>query len=172
MHQWTGSSLVQVMACRLFGAKPFPEPMLVYCWLDYWPQVSVKFESEFYHFHSRRYIWKCCLLNWRPFCPGGDELIYTHDRSFTYGVRPSAGTLLTSKCNPGQNDHHFTQDIFKCIFLNKDVLISIKISLKFIPNGPISNIPQLVQIMAWHWPGDKPLSEPMLTWFTKAYLQH
>ena len=31
MHHWTGSSLVQVMACRLFGAKPLPEPMLTYC---------------------------------------------------------------------------------------------------------------------------------------------
>ena len=30
MHQWTGSALVQVMACRLFGAKPFPEPMLTH----------------------------------------------------------------------------------------------------------------------------------------------
>ena len=30
---WTGSVLVQVMACRLFGAKPLPEPMLVYCQL-------------------------------------------------------------------------------------------------------------------------------------------
>ena len=28
MRQWTGSALVQVMACRLFGAKPLPEPML------------------------------------------------------------------------------------------------------------------------------------------------
>ena len=26
------------------------------------------------------------------------------------------------------------------------------------------NIPALVQIMAWRWPGDKPLSEPMMVW--------
>ena len=26
----SGSTLVQVMACRLFGAKPLPEPMLQY----------------------------------------------------------------------------------------------------------------------------------------------
>ena len=30
-----------------------------------------------------------------------------------------------------------------------------------VPNGPINNIPTLVQIMAWRRPGDKPLSEPM-----------
>ena len=34
MHRWNGSSLVQIMACRLFGAKPLSEPMLGYCWLD------------------------------------------------------------------------------------------------------------------------------------------
>ena len=51
-------------------------------------------------------------------------------------------------------------DIFKRIFLNENVIISIKISLKFIPKGPINNIPALVQIMAWRQPGDKPLSEP------------
>ena len=28
-------------------------------------------------------------------------------------------------------------------------IISIKISLKFVPKGPINNIPTLVQIMAW-----------------------
>ena len=39
---------------------------------------------------------------------------------------------------------------------------SIKISLKFVRKGPINNIPALVQTMAWHRPGDKPLSEPMV----------
>ena len=53
-------------------------------------------------------------------------------------------------------------NIFKCIFLNANVWISIKISLKFVPKGPINNIPALVQIMAWRHPGDKPLSAPMM----------
>ena len=35
-------------------------------------------------------------------------------------------------------------DIFKCILLNENVWISIKISLKFIPKGPIDNITALV----------------------------
>ena len=34
--------------------------------------------------------------------------------------------------------------------------------MKFVPKGPINNIPALVQIMAWCRPGDKPLSEPMM----------
>ena len=40
-------------------------------------------------------------------------------------------------------------------------MISIKISLKFVPKGPINNILALVQMMAWRRPGDEPLSEPM-----------
>ena len=46
-----------------------------------------------------------------------------------------------------------------------------KNSLKFVTKGPIKNIPALVQIMAWHWPGDKPLSEPMQA-ITDAYMHH
>ena len=44
----------------------------------------------------------------------------------------------------------FADDIFKCIFLNKNRYISIKISLKFVPKGPFNNISELVQIIAWH----------------------
>ena len=61
-----------------------------------------------------------------------------------------------------ENGRHFADDIFKCIFFNENVWIPIKISLKFVPKGPINNIPALVQIMAWHRPGDKPLSEPTM----------
>ena len=52
--------------------------------------------------------------------------------------------------------------IFKYIFFNQNVWISLEISLKCVPKVPINNIPALVQIMAWRWTGDKPLSEPMM----------
>ena len=63
---------------------------------------------------------------------------------------------------PGRNGRYNADDIFKCIFLKENVWIPTKISLKFVPKGPINNITALVQIMAWRRPGDKPLSEPML----------
>ena len=63
---------------------------------------------------------------------------------------------------PRQDGRHFPDDIFKCIILNENVWILIKISLKFVPKVRNSNIPALVQIMAWRRPGDKPLSEPMI----------
>ena len=67
-----------------------------------------------------------------------------------------------NKLRPRQNGCHFADDTYKCIFLNENVGISIKISLKFVPKGPINNNPTLVWIMAWHQPGDKPLSETMM----------
>ena len=63
---------------------------------------------------------------------------------------------------PRQNGRRFVDDTFKRIFLNENVRISIKISLKFVPKGPVNNIPALVQRMAWRRSGDKPLSEPMM----------
>ena len=57
---------------------------------------------------------------------------------------------------------HSTDAIFKCIFLIENICISIKISLKFVPEDLINNISSLVQTMAWRRPGDKPLSEPMM----------
>ena len=73
-----------------------------------------------------------------------------------------------------QNGWHFADDTFKSSFLNENVWISLKISLKFVPKVQINNIPALIQIMAWCWLGDKPLSElMMLCWlilFTEAYI--
>ena len=70
--------------------------------------------------------------------------------------------LRVNTLRPRQNGRRFADDTFKRIFFNENVRISIKISLKFVPKGPISNIPALVEIMAWRRPGDKPLSEPMM----------
>ena len=81
-----------------------------------------------------------------------------------YGCLESL-TELSALCNtlrPRQNGRHFADYTFKCIFLNKDVCISIKILLPYLPTGPISNILALGQIIAWRRPGDKQLSELMM----------
>ena len=51
---------------------------------------------------------------------------------------------MLNSLRPRQDGCHFPDDILKCIFLKENVSISIKISLKFIPKGPINNIPALV----------------------------
>ena len=83
-----------------------------------------------------------------------------------------SGMALVNTLRPRQSRRQFADDIFKCISLNENVLIFIKILLKFIPMGPINNILALIQIMAWSQIGDKPLPEPMMTQFTDTYMRH
>ena len=59
-------------------------------------------------------------------------------------------SIIANTLGSRRNRRHLADDIFKCIFLNGNVWILIKNSLKFVPKGPINNIPALVQIMAWH----------------------
>ena len=71
----------------------------------------------------------------------------------------SSFSTLRSK----QNGRHFEDDIFLRIFVNENIWIPIKISMKFVPKDPINNIPAaLAQIMAWCRPGDKP---PLIQWW-------
>ena len=66
-----------------------------------------------------------------------------------------AALLIFNTLRPKQNGRRFADGTFKRIILNENVRISIKISLKFVPKGPINNNPALVQIMAWLRSGDK-----------------
>ena len=83
----------------------------------------------------------CCLLHqahWVQWCGGLNSL------------------------RPRWNVRHFSDDIFKCVFVNEDIWISISILLQYVRKGRINNTPALVHIMAWRRPGDKPLSGPMM----------
>ena len=78
MRQYTKLSFVQIMACRLFGAKPLSEPVLIYCSLDPWEQIfseirkSMKKNTKmcFVNFTWGKYprnwflwlFWKMCLI--------------------------------------------------------------------------------------------------------------
>ena len=91
------------------------------------------------------------------------DLLLTNTR--LYKAFTAAATTNCEHFNtlrPRQNGRHFPDDMSKCTFLNENVSIVIKFSLKLVPKCSINNIPALVQIMAWRRPGDKPLSEPMM----------
>ena len=76
-----------------------------------------------------------------------------------YKQSPQTNSIyLFNTLTQRQNGHHFPDGIFQCIFLNENPWILLKISIKFVPKGPIDNIPVLVQIMAWRRPINKPLS--------------
>ena len=94
-----------------------------------------------------------CVVSW---CDSSAEIwheqngLHINDNILTHRGRDKMAAI------------NLPDDIFKCIFLNENIWISIKISLKFVPKSPINNIPALVHIMAWCCPGDKPLFEPMV----------
>ena len=86
-------------------------------------------------------------------------------------TRRHSRTLIKSS-PPEQNGRNFADDIFKHIFLNENVRISIKISHKFAHKGPIDSKSALIQETAWRRTGDKPLPGPVPIQFTDAYLRH
>ena len=113
-------------------------------WFCWWTWFACTVNSE------RRHTW----LQWYI------SMVSEAHSNFLVAPIHSCGRLNTLR--PRRNEQHFADDIFKRIFFNENVWISIKISLKFVPKGPINNIPPSVQIMAWRRSGDKPLSEPMM----------
>ena len=126
--------------------------MFVYCYIFWEPGLRWSFRECFQCItsHNENSLVNVIVV---PYCDWYGE----HDPVSTEPV----GVLVVNTLGPRQNGRHFADDIFKCIFVNENVWIPIKISLKFVPKGSINNIPALVQIMAWRRPGDQPLSEPM-----------
>ena len=125
-------------------------------------QVSCNFpvvgKTEYFHWQlSRR-----CFYSLAQVQRNSDHGLLKHSYSSIIPLWQIYSLMDINSLRPRQNGHHFADDTLKHIFLNQNVRNSIDISLKFVPNGRIHNITSLVQIMAWHWPGDKPLSEPMM----------
>ena len=146
----------------------------------FWPQKSVFIcFAKCFHWMYRKRVFCCCFYaHWNYF----EQMyrIWAHRGHvlgpFSIWIGPKLGHFFVyfHLVSTGftwnsfyfntlrQNSRHFADDTLKRIFVNENVRISIKISLKFVPLGPINNIPPLVQIMAWRRQGDKPLSEPMM----------
>ena len=73
-----------------------------------------------------------------------DFIIWKNEIWQDYDMTHGSGMdLEVNTLRPRQNGRHFADDILKCIFLNENVRIPIEISLKFVPKGPIDNIPAL-----------------------------
>ena len=74
MCQWFGSAFVQIMACRLIGAKPLSRPILGYV---NWPlrnELQWDFNKNTKCTFSKVHM-NISSAKWRPFSLGGDELI-------------------------------------------------------------------------------------------------
>ena len=118
----------------------------IYACHDWWWAVA-----------TRAKLWPDCVISIEL-----ERIKFDEDLNFESMNREWNGSIGLNTLRPRQNGRRFPDDILKWIFFNENVLISIEISLKFVPKGQINNIPALVQIMAWRRSGDKPLSEPMM----------
>ena len=91
----------------------------------------------------------------RPYRPVGNDLTitqeYYHKCYFILPLPYSSSSIWATKVNtlrPKQSGRHFVDDPFKRIDLTETFRVSINISLEFVPNGQINNIP-LVPMIAW-----------------------
>ena len=158
MHQWTGLALVQVMACRLFGAKPLPEPVLTYSEFDKLQWNSNQNTKLLTHENASEEIvcemaaifararWGnifqavhntlCVLLK----VSGVNDILLISicrrkcTRNSTIQHLSHEYTYPLNTLRPRQHGRRFIDDILKGIFLNENVWNSIKISLKCVPN--------------------------------------
>ena len=125
----------------------FTQSTLIWCWTHFKKHKNI-FAFFFFHF-------------WTPI---GHIFIASFLIYFLIKKMVGTGQQMAgvNTLRPRQNGRHFPDDIFKWIFFNENVWISIYISLKFVPRGPINNITTLVQVRAWRRSGAKPLSEPVM----------
>ena len=102
---------------------------------------------------------RCQAINWT-----NDGLVYKSlAKPIIEPLMSCIWSLLTHKCTTlplciytlrlRQNGRHWPDNTFKCIILNENVWIVNKISLKFVPKGPIDGKSSLGQIMAWRRAG-------------------
>ena len=83
----------------------------------------------FYPYSSR-------LLHWQW---GKHALIRTNNGPIHWCIYASLGFHELTHLPPEQNGRHFADAIFKRIFVNENVWISIQCSPKFVPKGSIDN---------------------------------
>ena len=83
MRQWPRSALIQIMACRLFVAKPLSELMLGHCQFGPQEQTLAKFEQKYKLFiqenASETFVYDTvAILSWRRWA--NDEKRHWHWR--------------------------------------------------------------------------------------------
>ena len=75
----------------------------------------------------------------------GSQKYNDYRNPLTFFIDLSPGDSIPFNSSPpGQNGHHFADDIFKCIFVIEKLFILRKISPKFVSKGPMNNNPALV----------------------------
>ena len=106
---------------------------------------------------------RCFRYEWFVYCYRNPALPNHRQRSLPGAIHP-----LLVVCNKWsfntltqrQNGRRLLETFSN--MLNENILISFKVSLKYVPKDPINDIAALGQMRASRRPGDKPLSEPIM----------
>ena len=77
----------------------------------------------------KTFLWRKCIWKYR-LCNGGHLAAISNSSPWD------------------KNGRHFADDVFGCFFVNENFCILTKISVKFVPKGPINKNLALVYIMA------------------------
>ena len=110
--------------------------------LDSHANLSIAFKLCFYWKHTRFYIKNNRIYIFTVHNRFDSALLYEFFIWVLVNISPYNSQDVTkmndkmmslNTLRPRQNDRHFADDTFKRIFLNENVRISIKISLKFVP---------------------------------------
>ena len=142
------------------------------CLLLFWYQDSCTHHTSYAH-------WSAPTRNFpnvASYCPGTKKdcsiALVIHGR-WAVKSRWAIVTCQAILTNPWSCDHtpanpltlwgqnkmaaNFTNDIFKCIAINANMWISVKVSLNFAPQDPIDNNLVLAHAVSWCQKDPKPL---------------
>ena len=143
MRQWIVSAFVQVIAWRLFGAKPLPEPMLPCCQLDSWKKNSVEIESLE---NSNIFIQENAF----------EIIVWQSGGHFVQGGFKSEEPLCIShtvfplnSLAPGKFEWNFRYLIFQIISVIGGWVIACELALRWMSLDLTYDKSTLVQVMAW-----------------------
>ena len=155
------------MACRLFGTKPLPEPMLTYCHLDSWEQISVKLNLNYIifiqedvlesvvcqnggHFVLASTCYCNLILGWCLMALFAGAMSWLQEIDESFGISASWHVApIYQYIEAWKNHWCFPENTSKCLFLY--LKFWLKNSLKCVANFLIGSKSTLFLITKWFW---------------------
>ena len=170
LHTWIHAfwgTAANVMICNKITKKINGHKLFILCYTGLIQGLRPANERRRYKVTPSLIGW---MQTWNQPCYMCECILIVALCNIWYNVHVIIHSIWRSECMSDGLTHWGRNDIgaiLQTTFSNAFYQIKMcwflwKISLKFIPKGPINNIPALVQIMAWRRPGDKPLLEPMM----------
>ena len=114
-------ALVQIMAWRRPGDKPLSEPIMVRL-----PTHICVARPQWVKRHNCLHFWSrdnFCYL-YKIECVSNHKNLIWFNKSYTWKEYSRSINQAINPLRPIQDGRHFADDIFRCIFLNENILVS------------------------------------------------